>query len=287
MAKPFLKWPGGKSQLIGYIKDNLPYTNFTYIESFIGGGSILFWILNNFDLKNVIINDINENLINAYKTISSKPKELICILKTFQNEFHSLEPDTEKKKEYYYNKRELYNSKISDIIAQSALLIFLNKTCFNGLYRVNQNNGFNVPMGSYIKPTICDEQNIMLVSDSLKNVKILCGNYEKTIDYVNENTFFYFDPPFKPINKTSSFNSYAKDIFNDNEQIRLRNFCNKLHENGHKFMLSNSDPGDNFFDEIYSEYCINRVKSRRSINVNPDKRGKINEILVTNYDLKF
>jgi DNA adenine methylase len=174
----------------------------------------------------------------------------------------------------------LYNTRKDEQSVQAALFIFLNRTCFNGLYRVNKNNGYNVPMGSYKKPTICDEQNILAVSNALQKVEILCGDYESTLKEVTSNSFFYFDPPYKPLSNTSSFNSYAKDEFNDEEQIRLRNFCINLEKLGHKWILSNSDvkgkdANDNFFDEIYSEFSISRVKARRSINANPEKRGEL------------
>jgi len=292
-AKPFLKWAGGKTQLITEIEKTLPYeiTNkkFTYIEPFVGSGAVLFWMLNNFsNLQKAVINDINTDLINAYKIIASKPNELISILMQLQYDFHALDMKIDEKKAYYYQNRELYNSRVSEQTTQAALFIFLNRTCFNGLYRVNRNNGFNVPMGSYAKPTICDEKNILAASNALKRVEILCGDYEKTLNEATENTFFYFDPPYKPLNNTSSFNSYAKDEFNDDEQIRLRNFCASLENLGHKWMLSNSDVNNedlqnNFFDEIYSKFSIFRVRARRSINANPEKRGELNELLIINY----
>jgi DNA adenine methylase len=281
IAKPFLKWAGGKTQLINEIERSLPFeiTNkkFTYVEPFVGSGAILFWMLENFPkLEKAVINDINADLINTYRIIASKPKELISILQIFQNEYHNLDGKDEEKKEYYYKKRELYNTRKEEQSGQAALFIFLNRTCFNGLYRVNKSNGYNVPMGSYKKPTICDDQNILAVSNVLQKVEILCGDYEETLKEANTNSFFYFDPPYKPLSSTSSFNSYAKDEFNDEEQIRLRNFCSKLEKQGHKWMLSNSDvkgkdTNDNFFDEIYSEFSISRVKARRSINANPEK----------------
>ena len=281
IAKPFLKWAGGKTQLINDIEKALPKdisrNKFTYIEPFVGSGAVLFWMLNNFPkLEKAVINDINEDLINTYKTIASRPTELISILEIFQNEFHSLEGSEDNKKLYYYQTRDLYNTRKEEQSGQAALFIFLNRTCFNGLYRVNKSNGYNVPMGSYKKPTICDEQNILAVSNVLQKVEILCGDYEATLKEATSNSFFYFDPPYKPLSNTSSFNSYAKDEFNDEEQIRLRNFCTKLEKQGHKWMLSNSDvkgkdTNDNFFDEIYSEFSISRVKARRSINANPEK----------------
>lgn len=292
-AKPFLKWAGGKTQLINEIENALPHeitnSKFTYVEPFVGSGAVLFWMLDNFsNLEKAVINDINQDLINTYKTIAEKPKELISILEILQNEFHALEGNEENKKLYYYQKRSLYNSRKEEQSGQAALFIFLNRTCFNGLYRVNRKNEYNVPMGGYKRPTICNTQNILAVHEALKKVEILCGDFEQTLDHATENSFFYFDPPYKPLSETSSFNSYAKDEFNDEEQIRLRDFCAKLEQYGHKWMLSNSDvkgknPDDTFFDDIYSNFLIERVDAKRSINANPNKRGKLKELLITNY----
>ncbi|MEB2330596.1 MAG: DNA adenine methylase [Ignavibacteriaceae bacterium] len=291
-AKPFLKWAGGKTQLINDIEKVLPKdiskNKFTYIEPFVGSGAVLFWMLNNFPkLKKAVINDINEDLINTYKTIASKPKELISILQILQNEFHGLEGQDEAKKEYYYKKRNLFNKRNERQIEQAALFIFLNRTCFNGLYRVNRKNEYNVPIGSYKRPTICDKENILAVSQVLQKVEILCGDYEETLKFADNNTLFYFDPPYKPLSETSSFNSYAKDEFNDTEQIRLRDFCHKLDALNHTWILSNSDvkgkdENDNFFDDLYSDFYIQRVDARRSINANPEKRGSLTELLITN-----
>lgn len=292
-AKPFLKWAGGKTQLINDIKKVLPkeFTKykFNYIEPFVGSGAVLFWMLNNFPkIEKAIINDINADLTNTYKVISHSPFELISILNQFQNEYHSLEDNSEIKKEYYLEKRENFNSRKFSNTEQAAFFIFLNRTCFNGLYRVNKNNFFNVPIGSYKKPTICDAENILAVSESLKKVEILTGDYQQTLDFAERPALFYFDPPYKPLSKTSSFNSYSKDDFNDDEQIRLRDFCKKLDSLNHYWILSNSDLkgkdiDDNFFDEIYNNFNINRVFAKRSINANPEKRGVLTELLITNY----
>lgn len=293
-AKPFLKWAGGKTQLIKEINKALPKTviesKFTYIEPFVGSGAVLFWILNNFpNLEKAVINDVNSDLINTYKIIASKPRELISILEILQKEFHSLETKPEEKKEYYYKKRELYNTRNEELSSQAALFIFLNRTCFNGLYRVNKNNGYNVPMGSYKKPTICDGSNIFEVSNALQKVEILYGDYADTIQAATNNTLFYLDPPYKPLSNTSSFNSYAKDDFGDAEQIRLRDFCETINNMGYSWILSNSDVAgkdlnDTFFDDIYSEFNIQRVNAKRSINANPEKRGELTELLITNYE---
>jgi len=291
-TRPFLKWAGGKTQLISDIEKNLPHfvfnEKFTYVEPFVGSGAILFWILNEFpQLEEAIVNDINKDLINTYKTIQSTPKNLISILEILQHEYHSLENFDDKKKEYYYQKRELFNNRKQSRTEHSALFIFLNRTCFNGLYRVNRKNEFNVPIGNYKKPTICDKSNILAVSKILQKVKLLCGDFEQTVDYASSNTLFYLDPPYKPLSETSSFNSYAKDEFNDEEQIRLKNFCDRLDNLGHNWILSNSDvkgknPNDNFFDDLYSDFIIKRVNAKRSINANPEKRGFLKELLITN-----
>jgi len=288
-AKPFLKWAGGKTQLISEIEKTLPNPTIdTYVEPFVGSGAILFWVLGEFaQLEKAVVNDINEDLINTYKTIQSTPKELISILEILQNEYHSLENADDKKKEYYYQKRELFNKRRQSQIEHSALFIFLNRTCFNGLYRVNRRNEFNVPIGSYKKPTVCDKSNLMAVSEALQKAELLCGDFEQTINYVSSNTLFYLDPPYKPLSETSSFNSYAKDEFNDDEQIRLKNFCDRLDTLGHSWILSNSDvkgknAEDNFFDDLYSNFTIKRVGAKRSINANSQKRGFLTELLITN-----
>lgn len=292
-AKPFLKWAGGKTQLIADIQKALPreFTSqkFTYVEPFVGSGAILFWILNNFtNVEKAVINDINADLTNTYKVIASKTKNLISVLEQFQGEFHTLDLFEDKKKEYFYSKRELFNTRSTDKVTQAALFIFLNRTCFNGLFRVNKNNCFNVPMGSYKKPTICDKENLLAVSKALQRVEILTGDYQDTLKHAERPALFYFDPPYKPLSNTSSFNSYAKDEFNDEEQIRLRDFCKTLDTLDHKWILSNSDvkgkdTNDNFFDDLYNEFNINRVFATRMINANAEKRGKLTELLITNY----
>ena len=184
----------------------------------------------------------------------------------------------------------MFNSRTEDNIFQAALFIFLNRTCFNGLYRVNRKNEFNVPIGSYEMPMICDVINIYSVSESLANVEILNGDFERTYDYVSDNTIFYFDPPYKPLTKTSAFTSYARDSFSDDEQIRLSNFCKKLDSINISWILSNSDMKninieDEFFDDLYREFEIRRVNARRAINSDPNKRGKLKELLIKNYSL--
>jgi len=276
-AKPFIKWAGGKNQLLNEIDNVIPVeikeNEFTYIEPFVGGGAVLFWILQTYpNIKKAVINDINTDLINAYKIIKEDVEDLILILEKWEKEYHLLADKQHEKKEYYYSKRELFNSRKSDKTTQTALFVFLNRTCFNGLYRVNRKNEFNVPIGSYKKPMICDEDNLRNVNKMLQKVVILNGDFEQTLKYAENTTLYYFDPPYKPLSETSSFNAYAKDEFDDNEQIRLAKFCEKIDLLGYSWILSNSDvkgknPNDNFFDDLYNHFNIKRVLARRNINL--------------------
>jgi len=292
-AKPFLKWAGGKTQLLNDIGQRFPYShdrNFTFIEPFVGSGAVLFWVLRHFpNVNKCVINDINEDLINTYQIIKNNVVKLIDQLDIWQSEYHSLALDVEEKKAYYYAKRVEFNSKEQPNIQQAALFIFLNRSCFNGLYRVNRSGGFNVPIGSYKTPKICDAPNLKKISRALQRVTILQGDFEKTLEHAQENTMFYLDPPYKPLSASSSFNAYAKDVFNDSEQIRLKNFCDALNEQNLPWILSNSDVNqleedNNFFDELYDNYHINRVLAKRSINSNSSKRGNIHELLITNQE---
>jgi DNA adenine methylase len=290
MAKPFLKWAGGKSWLIEHIEPLLPpylsSNSFTYVEPFVGSGAMLFWFLDRFPkMEKAIINDLNGDLINVYRTISSQPEELISILDIMQKEYHLLEGDEDDKKIYYYDKRDKFNLRDCSNADHAALFIFLNRTCFNGLYRVNKSNKYNVPMGRYKNPTICDRSNLLAVSEALKKVEIRCGDYADTL-IESGNPIYYFDPPYKPISVSSSFGAYTKDGFGDGDQVRLNKFCNILDGKGYNWFLSNSDVrengGDNFFDDMYSKYNILRVNAKRSINSNKDGRGLVSEIIINN-----
>lgn len=293
LAKPFLKWAGGKSQLINEISKYYPFMNGNitkYAEPFVGGGAVLFDILNKFDLQEVYISDINKELINAYKVVKYYPDVLINQLSEIQKSFIPL--DTESRKKYYYLKRERYNDiKITGEtnIEKATIFIFLNKTCFNGLYRVNKKGEFNVPMGTYKNPLICDEKNLMLVSEKLKNVMIVCADYCKSEKFIDKNTFVYFDPPYRPITSTSNFTSYYNCAFDDNEQKRLAEFVEKMSTRGAKTVVSNSNPkntdeNDDFFDDIYSGLYIVQVYATRMINSNSNARGKISELLIANFN---
>lgn len=290
-AKPFVKWVGGKTQLLGDIECILPFDflqrkNVMYVEPFVGGGAVLFWILQRFpNIKKAVINDINPHLITTYRVIKEQPYRLIEQLDILRDEYIPL--NEEDRKFYYLNKRDRYNFSSLSEIEVAALFIFLNRTCFNGLYRVNSNGKFNVPHGRYANPKICDKETILADSQILQKVEILCGDFAETISYASPNALFYFDPPYKPLSKTSSFNSYAKEDFDDNEQIRLRDFCHEISKLKAYFILSNSDvkgkiENSNFFDEIYNAYNIHRVMATRMVNANPSKRGKLSELMISN-----
>lgn len=293
-AKSFLKWAGGKGQLLSEIEKYYPFKDgkiTKYAEPFVGGGAVLFDILNKYDLEKIYISDINAELINTYRIIRDDAEGLICMLKAFQTEYIPL--DTEARKEYYLAKRERFNDlKVNSDeninIEKAALMIFLNKTCFNGLFRVNRKGMFNVPMGSYKKPMICDENNLRAVSRKLKNVIIICGDYRESANFIDKNTFVYFDPPYRPITDTANFTAYTENLFNDEEQIELAKFVDDMDRKGAKIVISNSDPKnsdieDDFFDNIYSSHKIKRVNATRMINRNSDARGKIKELLISNF----
>ena len=293
-CKPFIKWVGGKGQLLSEINKLYPVElgkNINkYAEIFLGGGAVLFDILSKYKLDEVYISDKNLELINTYKSIRDNVDILIKSLKEMEEQYIPL--NNEDRKIYYYEKREEYNSlKINsevNNIEKAILFIFLNKTCFNGLYRVNKKGKFNVPMGAYKKPKICDEENLKNVSLTLRNVKIVYADYRESEKFIDDKTFVYIDPPYRPLNITSSFTSYTENDFNDKEQIELAEYINVLNKKGAKIVISNSDPknndiDDNFFDKLYDNYNINRVKATRMLNSNASLRGAINELLITNY----
>ena len=294
-AKPFLKWAGGKGQLLSQLSEHLPdriYREpFTYIEPFVGGGAMLFYMLQRFgNIKKVIINDVNEDLILAYRTIMSDVDKLICKLGEMEKEYLNI-ADQDGRSELFYEIRERYNQRIGDSIERISQLLFLNKTCFNGLYRVNKKGLFNVPFGKYSNPTICNADVLRADNQLLQSAKveIFHGDYAQTLQYVDGLTFFYLDPPYRPLDATSSFTAYAKGDFNDDDQRALADFCHQLSDSGTLWMESNADcsaknPEDTFFEDLYRNYRIERVYASRSINANPSKRGKLTELLIKNYE---
>ena len=290
-ARPFIKWVGGKTQLLDEVKKSLPSDfvarqHLTYVEPFVGGGAVMFWILQSYpNIEHAVINDINEELICTYRAIKENVEELIAELSHIQKEYIPL--NSESRKDYFMAKRSLFNTKKSNPVEIAALFIFLNRTCFNGLYRVNSKGEFNVPHGKYANPRICDAVNLRACSEVLQKVEILCGDFAETGRYAGPDTLFYFDPPYKPITETSSFTSYAKEGFNDAEQIRLRDFCNQISKDKALFVASNSDPKEvnpkeDFFDSIYKHFIIKRVSAARMINSNASGRGAISELMISN-----
>ena len=296
-AKPFLKWAGGKGQLLSQLEQHLPddliEQEFTYIEPFVGGGAMLFYMLQRFpNIKRAVINDINTFLIIAYRVIKDSSNELIERLAELEKRYYALNGD-EVKKEFFLTARAIFNENNLDDIDRTKYLIFLNRTCFNGLYRVNAKGKFNVPFGRYLRPTICNAEVLKADSRLLNQVDVVILNedYEQTLRHIGDGlNFFYFDPPYRPLDATSSFNSYAKEDFDDNEQKRLCDFCAMLNQRPNiKWMLSNSDcsartPEDTFFEDLYRDFNINRVQASRAINANPNKRGKLTELLIKNYE---
>lgn len=236
ITKPFLKWAGGKGQLLSEIEKYYPFDNKRinkYAEPFVGGGAVLFDVLNKYNLEEIYISDINPDLINTYLVIRDSVDNLIEVLGSLQSDFMSL--DMEHRKAYYLDKRSRFNEIKINCSGnyddeKASLMIFLNKTCFNGLYRVNKKGSFNVPMGSYRNPLICDEDNLRAVSKKLQNVTIVCDDYKKSADFIDDCTFVYFDPPYRPITDTSSFTAYTENIFNDEKQIELARFVDDINK---------------------------------------------------------
>lgn len=300
-ARPFLKWAGGKTQLLNEFEKRLPSTILesgkikSYIEPFVGGGALFFFLKNRYNIKNSIIFDINPELIIAYKVIQNDYKNLIEELRKI--EIIHLEKTELERKEHYYKIRKSYNTQMCEFnyqdyndewIERTKFLIFLNKTCFNGLFRQNLKGEFNVPFGRYKNPKILDEQNIIAVNKSLENTEIYCGDFTDSYKYIGKESLVYLDPPYRPISKTSNFTTYAKNGFIDQDQVRLSKFFYKIGNKGAFLILSNSDPKnvdkkDNFFDDLYKNYNINRITAKRNINSKTSKRGEINELIITNF----
>lgn len=299
-AKPFLKWAGGKSQLLEKFYDFYPDEIKSgrinhFFEPFIGGGAVFFDVVQKYNIQSAFLYDINQELILTWRVVQQDVHKLIDSLDSLQKKYVKL--NDEAQSEFYYKIRDEFNRNLhrinyskynDDWILRAAQIIFLNRTCFNGLFRLNQKGEFNVPAGRYKNPKILDEQNLVKVSKLLKIAEIKNAGFIAVEADIVENSFVYFDPPYRPISKTSDFTAYSKLKFEDNEQRQLAVLFHRLHKKGIKQMLSNSDPknndpDDNFFDEIYKNYNISRIPARRMINSDASKRNAINEIIVTNY----
>jgi DNA adenine methylase len=302
-ARPFLKWAGGKTQLLNEFSKRLPREfkkgKITkYVEPFIGGGAVFFYLNQRFSFEECYICDVNEELILSYRVIKQSIKKLISELGDLESDY--LSKSDKKRESFYYEVRDAFNQKLpefkikkdnSERIERVAQIIFLNRTCYNGLFRVNRKGEFNVPFGRYKNPDILNEDNLKDVATLLKTTKIILGDFSQCRKFVDDHTFVYFDPPYRPLNETSSFTSYSKNGFYDKDQVRLVECFKALDEMGAKIMLSNSDPKnenpeDSFFDDLFSDYYIERVPAKRMINCNGARRGDISELIITNYKVK-
>ena len=290
-----MKWAGGKGQLLSQLAAHLPQQingePFTYIEPFVGGGAMLFYILQHFgNIRKAVINDVNEDLILTYRTIRDDVEVLVANLSRLEKDYLAI-ADQDGRSLMFYEVRERFNQHVDDSIERVSQLLFLNKTCFNGLFRVNRRGHFNVPFGKYANPTICNAAVLRADSELLKSAQLeICqGDYAHTLQHVNGLTFVYLDPPYRPLDATSSFTAYAKGDFNDDDQRALAAFCHQLSDVGCYWMESNADcsaknPEDTFFEELYQDYRIERVNAARFINANASKRGKLTELLIMNYE---
>lgn len=274
LVAPFLKWVGGKRQLMPSIVDHLPENikDYKYIEPFIGGGAVFF----NLQPKNAVINDYNEELINVYQVIKDNLDELIIDLKKHKNEA-----------EYFYSIRSLDRNgefKKLSAVQRASRVIFLNKTCFNGLYRVNNAGEFNSPFGRYKNPNIVNEPTLKAVNKFLNsnNIEINSGDYSEILKKTDKKCFVYLDPPYHPISESSNFTGYVQGGWNMYDQIDLKTACDELHKKGVKFLLSNSSA--DFIKDLYKDYKITIVKANRAINSNGADRGEVDEVLIKNYE---
>lgn len=293
--KPILKWAGGKTQLLAEISHAYPAefgkTIRRYAEPFVGGGAVLFDVLSKYELDEVYISDINAELINMYIVIRDQPDQLIETLSKYQQEYLSL--GTDARKEYYYARRDDFNQLIQrgeskTGVQSAALFIFLNRTCFNGLYRANKQGLFNVPQGNQANPLICNSDNIRAVSEALTGVQIVCGDYKQSRGFIDCHTLVYFDPPYRPLKGRDSFISYTETEFDDSCQRELAGFIEEMSALGASIILSNSDPknvdpDDDFFDDLYADYDMQRIDAKRKINSIADNRGYIKELLIKNF----
>jgi DNA adenine methylase len=294
-VKPFLKWAGGKRQLLNQFLGMYPPALKTgaiknYYEPFLGSGAVFFDIAGRYQIENAHLFDINSALVMCYQVIQSDLAKLLEILYNHEKKYLAL--NKEQRLAYFYEQRQQFNQQGFETsllksqgkrIASAAQLIFLNRTCYNGLFRVNSKGEFNTPAGDYTKPVICDSKNLTAVSKVLDKATIQQADFREALNNIRPSSFVYLDPPYRPLSKTASFTAYSKSIFQDEEQAQLAALYRKLDKKGALLMLSNSDTADKFFDKLYRGFIIKRVPARRLINTNASKRGPVNEIVVTNY----
>lgn len=284
--KPFLKWLGGKTRLMPQLEPLFPEKFTRYVEPFVGGGAVFLHLSQTCKFKSAVLCDISEDLIMTWGAVREDPCGLCSAVKRMEDDYLAL--STEGRKEFYYQMRDEHNSSLptqerSEKVIRAARVIFLNKTCYNGLFRHNAKGLFNSPFGRYDKPSFYDAENINAVSEVLKNTTLLCGDFTNCEKFVNRGTFVYFDPPYRPLSVTSKFTTFSGRGFDDADQERLAASFKRLDKRGAKLMLSNSDTLDGYFEGLYAGYNIHKVKAGRSVNRDPERRGKIPELVVTNY----
>ncbi len=300
-ARPFLKWAGGKTQLLEAIDERLPAhikdsgRIDRYVEPFVGGGAVFFHLQAQYEAGVSYLFDINRELMVGYRAIQQDSEGLINQLRELETAF--LKKSQEDRKAQFYQIRDAYNTQMLEFdyeryseqwVDRATFLVFLNKTCYNGLFRQNKKGEFNVPYGRYANPTICDAENLRAVHRALQHTHVLCADFTTAGKYINEGTFVYFDPPYRPLNATSGFTGYFKDAFDDTDQRKLGRFFREMDATGADLLLSNSDPqnedpADTFFDDLYDGYRIERVPAKRFINCDGENRGEVNELLIRNY----
>ena len=295
MARPFLKWAGGKRQLLSEIEARLPpdiSECTTYVEPFVGGGAVLFHLLERYDFETVHISDLNPELTLCYRTLQSDAQSVIDSLQVLIEGYPT---DHEERKTVYYGIRDDWNSLVDELEGLSqeqeatrvAQTIFLNKTCFNGLFRVNRKGEYNVPIGRYANPSFPSAEELLAVQQALRGVIIHTAPFQDCVDWSDDSTLVYLDPPYRPLSTTSHFVSYSRGDFDDEYQRALAEVFRELDRIGARVLLSNSDPkntnaDDEFFDELYSGFRIERVSANRAINSDTGSRGRITELLIGN-----
>lgn len=300
-AQPFLKWAGGKRQLLEQLESHFPSELdkgglSSYVEPFVGSGAVFFKVFQSYPVQECLIADVNPELILVYQTIQRDVEGLIDQLAEIET--HYLGLFDAQRRDFYYQIREKYNDQRISIdfnefqsswVSRAACMLFLNRTGYNGLFRLNSKGEFNVPCGRYKNPCILKADNLRNVSRLLNLVSIRYGDFEEVADFVNERTLVYFDPPYRPLSDTAHFTAYSKTLFDDRQQLRLADFYRRLDKKGGKLMLSNSDPHnvdaeDDFFERAYNGFRIERLQAKRNINRDPKKRGPISELLILNYE---
>ncbi|MFT3933099.1 MAG: DNA adenine methylase [Chitinophagaceae bacterium] len=295
IAKPFLKWAGSKRQLLSKFETLYPQALKAgkiknYYEPFLGSGAVFFNIVQRYTVENAFLSDVNPALVLTYQVIQANVSKLVDVLSMHQKRYDAL--PQQGRLQYFYQQRDEFNqqrfdenftAKNSKGINRAAQVIFLNRTCYNGLFRVNSKGIFNTPAGRYINPSICDVENLQAVSALLRKATIQKADFTTTLKKVMPNSLVYIDPPYRPLSKTANFTAYSKSAFGDKEQAQLAKLYRKLDAKGALLMLSNSDTEDGFFDKLYQGFNLTRVPARRLINARVTGRGAVNELVVTNY----